>query len=84
MTFRSNARISSPKHAKFALFFERREYQVVLLSGCRQLLMSSICLAYFFEYCHFDDARYINLPIVLGSCIYFSNRLGHTVVYSTG
>jgi hypothetical protein len=26
MTFRSNARISSPKHAKFALFLEQREY----------------------------------------------------------
>jgi hypothetical protein len=26
MTFRSNARISSPKHAKFASFLEQREY----------------------------------------------------------
>jgi hypothetical protein len=29
MTFRSNARISSPKHAKFALFLEQREYNVL-------------------------------------------------------
>ena len=31
MTFRLNARIASPKHAKFATFSERREYDTSMM-----------------------------------------------------
>jgi hypothetical protein len=61
MTFRSNARISSPKHAKFAIFLERREYQTLPSEsfdphtiGMRILLRLKIVgkvLPYFTELC---------------------------------